>query len=838
MTAPVLPSSPKGLWRSLPKWARIGLYFLMAFFLLVFLAWGALAWYLKSRKTELLAKVTQAVSEQIEGHFEIKDMEPALWKHFPNISIRLVGITLSDSLYPAHKKNLLELGSVYIKFSPLSLLTKNPKVSKITVADGSVYLFTDKDGYSNTYLLKKKERAGNEGGPKKKWDIDRFGIENVLFTYDQFERNKQFKVLISDMHGRIATKGDVMDVSTETNAHIYQLGFNLQKGGFVKNKDLEAPLHVRFHRDDRSLELPMQKVWIDDTPLFVQCRFAFGARPASYSIRINAPEIGFKESVSYLSRHIAQKLDSFDLKNKLAVQLDVNGSFQYPDTPLIYARWQTSDNLLSTSYGQLKQARFRGTFFNYYVAGKGKGDDNSAITFTGLQAAYSGIPFVADSVVLYGLVNPLMKLKIAASFPVEKLDEVLYTTFDMKSGHADLKLDYTGPVLSQDTFRHAMWGYIRIKDAALTYLPRNLDFKKCDIDIAFNGNDLEIKNTSLSSQKSTIKLEGKASNFMSVYFLDPGKVRFDWKINSSMIDLNEYKAFLAQRGKPNNTRTKKGNYKIAGIANRLGAVLEKSSMYLNVDVGKVVYRSFEARNIHTDLSFTEDGISLGQVRLQHAGGKIDASAHIGATGGSSIPFEMRAKVEQVKINDLFFAFENFGQGTLTYRNLKGLLSAQVDLRGSLKSTGELMSNSLNGKVDFQLGKGELNDFPPFETIKKFVFKKRNLSHITFNELKNSLSFHNGKMKISPMSIESSALTIRVDGIYAFDKGTDISIAIPLRNPQKDSLLIAQGKRPQKDRGIVVYLRAQDGDNGKVNINWDPLKKGVRDSTSNADVMME
>lgn len=815
----------KTRYKRIPKWVRVIIIMLVSLLLLLVIAWFVLAWYISSHKKELLAKITTSVSENIDGNFHIDDMEPAMLKGFPNISVRLKGVSLSDSLYPSHKKNLIDLQSVYVKLNVLSLLTKHPEVMKVTIADGSIYLFTDKNGYSNTYLLKKKNPQQKQSKGKQV-EINQFGIENVTFTFDHFERDKQFKVTFREMNGKIRNKGDVMDIMAATDAHVHQLAFNLARGGFVKDKDLDATLHILFNRKTKDLQLPKQTVTFNGTDIKVGCMFHFGHKPADYMIDIDAPSIGFRESTSYLSRHIAQKLDSFNLERNFAVQVTVNGSFKYPDTPLIYARWQTRDNVLLSTFGKMEQTDLKGEFYNNYVAGRGLGDDNSAVTITGLNSTFSGIRFRADSIVVYGLINPLMKLKLVSQFPVERLSAVLDNTFAFKGGQADVQLNYTGPILATDTFRHSMYGHIRLKDVALTYVPRDLAFQKCDVNIEFMGNDLLLHNTTLSSRNSSIRIDGTARNFMNVYFLDPGQVNFDWNIASNLIDLNEFKSFLAPRKRKAANR-KRQNQKVARVADRLQMLLEKSSMNLHVNVNKLTYRHFEAQRIKADVDLTQDAIQLRNVSLQHAGGALTLDGGINQQRPGN-PFQLKAKISSVEVNKLFYAFDNFGVEALNSKNLQGSLSADINISGGLLESGDIIKNSVNGKVAFLLTNGALVNFAPLMSIQKIAFKKRNLSNITFKTLKNELSINQGKINIDPMEIESSAIRMKVQGVYAFDKGTDISLAIPLRNPKKDEELIAQGLAPKKKKGIIIYLRAMDGDDGKVKISWDPFKKGVKD----------
>jgi hypothetical protein len=147
--------------------------------------------------------------------------------------------------------------------------------------------------------------------------------------------------------------------------------------------------------------------------------------------------------------------------------------------------------------------------------------------------------------------------------------------------------------------------------------------------------------------------------------------------------------------------------------------------------------------------------------------------------------------------------------TLTSRNLKGVLSARVDLTGNLRDNGKLQPRSLYGTVSFDLRQGALVHFAPLEDIGVFFFRKRNLSYITFDNLKNTLQLQGNKIIIPPMEIASSALNMDVTGVYGMPRGTDIYMDVPLRNPQKEQ---------RRNKGIVLHLHATDDNKeGKVKI---------------------
>lgn len=453
-------------------------------------------------------------------------------------------------------------------------------------------------------------------------------------------------------------------------------------------------------------------------------------------------------------------------------------------------------------------------------------DANSIIAISHCKARWEGIPFEADSIRIINLIDPVMDCRIYSRFPVAQLNAIAGGAYTFSDGDADFDLAYHGPLKSQNTAPRSLNGNLHIRNAAITYLPRDLSFKKCNATLTFSGEDLYMKDIILASKRSTLYMDGTAKSFLSAYFSDPQKVLINWNIRSNYIDLNEFRSFLTPRKKAQ-LPPKVRNRKIRRVNMQLDDLLSKGSMSLNMAIKKLTYRKFTADNIKANIDLLAAGILLKNVAVQHAGGNINLNGAIYQSQQGN-PFDIKAQIKNVKVDKLFYAFENFGQNTLDASNLQGIFSADINIKGGMTEAAQIIPQSFRGNIDFELNDGALIKFAPMETIKKFAFKKRNLSNITFKSLRNRLDIDRGKIIINPMTIESSALIIKVKGVYALDKGTDISLEIPLRNPQKDRERIAQGKEPRKGKGIVVYLRAQDGDDGKVHIAWDPLKKGDKE----------
>jgi hypothetical protein len=86
-----------------------------------------------------------------------------------------------------------------------------------------------------------------------------------------------------------------------------------------------------------------------------------------------------------------------------------------------------------------------------------------------------------------------------------------------------------------------------------------------------------------------------------------------------------------------------------------------------------------------------------------------------------------------------------------------------------------------------------------------------------------------------MEIQSTVITMFVEGIYDVKKGTDLSIQVPLSNLKKrDEDFKPKNKGIDSKTGISLRLRAKTGDDGKAKISWDPFKAALRNKDNKTD----
>ncbi|PUZ23144.1 hypothetical protein DCC81_22350 [Chitinophaga parva] len=797
-------------------WIRYTVYAAGGFLVLLVLLWLGFAWYIHHNKARLLADISRQLEGSLNGKLAIGDMEPALIESFPNVSVQLQDVTLSDSLGPEKHKPLLHAEAIYVRVNIFALIHKQVDVRQVTFTNGQVYLCEDSTGYSNLYLLKPK-RAGRPGVRKgNSPTVAKVELRNVNFTFDNQLKHKLFNIDIQSLFGAMHYHDGNWIFSTNLKVLFHSFAFNTNNGSFLKEQVLEGALDVHYDTTSHVLDIPQQRVYIGGQRVSLGLQFVLHKEAPRFSLELLANDLPFTTAASWLSHNISRHFDTIYLEKPVDVQAHVQGSLLPGTQPHIQVKWQTTGNTLSIYGKEMTECMFNGTFDNEKEKGKGYNDENSAITAVGLKARYANIPFSADTLQVVNLLHPRIRAHFKANFPLTDVNDATADLFKFSDGAAKADLFYEGGFLPNDTVPPNMQGVVEVQHAAVVYLPRQLSLHNSQVKLYFNGADLELHDMRLQSDKSTLLLDGTAPHFLTLYFENPDKILMDFQIRSSMLNANEFRGFLAAR-KRSVSKAAQQKARLKAVA-RLDQVLEACSVHLHATIDKFTYRRFSASNVRADITLAKDGVIVSQGFLEHAGGSLTLKGRT-FNKGMNDPFTIDAQLDKVRVDQFMGAMNNFGLDDISYRNVKGTFSAKAHLTGLLRDDGEMVTSALNGTISFSLANGALVKVPMFENIAKF-FPRRNLDNITFDDVSNTFTIRNGVVSIPPMHIATSAVVMDVKGTYALGKlkGTNLQLDVPIRNPRKDKDIADDEKRKKRRRrGIVLHFNAVDGPGGKVKL---------------------
>jgi hypothetical protein len=800
----------------MPNWLKTVLkIFTSLVVLLLILLIGVLV-YINSNKTKVLKLVTQQLNQNLDGTLTIGNMEPTFFKGFPGISLSLHNVLLRDKRWAEHHHTLLDAKNFDVSVNAAELFKGTISIDHIDISNAAIDLFTDSTGYSNTAVFKKgnKKKAGNNENNSSA-ELSKFSMRDVSFAVNNQQANKLFQFDVHELNGKMAYPDSGWHAELHLNVLANSMAFNTQNGSFIKDKPVEGELVAGYNQDSGKINIVSNNFNIGGNTFKVNALFTTGKGPAQFTIKLAADQITWRNASALLAANIAKTLNMFNLDKPIDVKAAIAGSFG-GGSPYLYVAANVRNNTLITPGGNIDGCSFDGIYTNNNVPGKGLTDANSVIRLFHLSGSYSHVPFVVDTGSIINLEKPIATGNFRSSFPIADLNYLPGNKVaQFNKGTADMNLRYKADIIDYRLNKPMIAGVINLKNADISYLPRNLNLKNTAISLNFIGNDLVLNNIRLQSGKSIVLMQGRVNNFLNLYYNAPEKILIDWQVKSPQLYLGEFLGFLNSRKQAVvKKRANSGN-----ITKQLGNVLDKAHAEMHMQVAKLYYKNFLATDANADLLLSEDGIVLKSMSVKHAGGSLKMNGQINQ-GDRANKFIFSTIISNVNIHDFFYAFDNFGLTGITYNNLKGLLSAKAQITGGLTNTGALVPHSIDGTVSINLKNGALLNYNPLKIVGKFAFPFRNLNNIVMPNLDAKFDIHGDKVTINPMQITSSVLNADIAGTYGLNSGTNITLDIPLRNPKKDSTITDKDERLKKRyKGIVLHILAKDDENGKIKIGW-------------------
>lgn len=798
------------------RWIKVILWGLAGLLLLLSVTYVSISIYIITHKEKVLTSVINKLNENLNGTLTIESMEPNLLQSFPSISIHLKNVVLRDSLWKEHQHSLLDAKDIFVSVNTLALLKGTVQIKKVEINNASLYLYVNKDGYSNTSLFEtKKDSVKKEKSSSA--EVKHIVLHNVLFTSENENRDKLFQFDAEKLNGKINYTSKGWDSDVQLTVLAKSLAFNTVHESFVKNKIIKGELSSHYNKKEGVIIVDPNKLKIGTDTFIIGGKFDVSKESSLFTLNIST-DIIWENASNLLSDNISSKLNLFAIQKPIAVKCDIAGDFDAEGDPYIHVTAKIKDNVLSIPGGIIEKCSFSGEFTNEYIKGNGIEDANSAIKLFHFAGQYKQIPFTMDSTIINNLDQPVATGVLTSQFDIAKLNSIVAKDLlEFSKGSANVKLNYRADVKDFRLTKPMITGTVTIADANINYVPRHLNFKNTAIALNFTEDHLFINNIRLQSGKSIAYMEGTIENFLNLYYTDPEKIILNWKIHSPRLYLGEFIGFLGSR-KTNRIAKKTSK---SDATDHLNFLFEKSNVMMQLQVDKLYYNTFVATNIKMNATLSESGIIIKNSSLNYANGTVQLNGTL-SQKGTTDRFTLNTTIKKVDIKTFFYSFKNFGLESLTSDNIEGNVSSKINIAGNITDQGKIVPKSINGIISFNMKEGALVNFEPIKTIGKLAFPFRNIKNITFSDLNGEFNIMGERVTIQPMKINSSVLNIDVAGVYSFSKGTNIAMDIPLRNPKKDEgITDPEEIEKRRNKGIVLHLIATDDTNNdrvKIKLN--------------------
>jgi hypothetical protein len=239
---------------------------------------------------------------------------------------------------------------------------------------------------------------------------------------------------------------------------------------------------------------------------------------------------------------------------------------------------------------------------------------------------------------------------------------------------------------------------------------------------------------------------------------------FDAKLNSTLLDLDELMSNKVATTQGDTSYILKFNPRL--VSN------------LDVTVANIRFRQFRASRMQEQIHLDHQVITGRGLTFAAMDGMVYMDATINASRKDSVFMNFDSKIARLDVTKLFTQMENFGQTTMTDKNVKGRVSADVQFNSAWSVDLNIDSRKVRSTCDITIENGELINFTPILALSRYL-KVPDLNHIRFSTLKNQIYIANELISIPSMAINSSAMNITASGTHNFDNIVDYRIKLLL-----------------------------------------------------------
>jgi len=794
------------------KWVKYTVRTLIAVIAAWILFLGIAFFYIKTNKQKLINAVKDDIGKKISGELDFSDLTVDFFQNFPNVSVDLANLSLHDSLFSFHKKELLHVQHVYVGFGIFSLFSRTKTLKYVKLSNGSLYLFADTAGNKNWSILK------SQPGNSKPFNLDKISFKNVNVVFQDKSKFKYFNVWFEKMKCSISSGSDKIRFEMNNHSVLKILAFNTKMGSYLTNKKMTFKGEFFYDRALKKISLYKQSAKINGQHYRLTGNFFLGS-DARFDLDIATSNLPLKEAASIFPGRTKNKIGQFTLSKPIrSVKATLSGAMKYLSVPLANVQFSVSDAALNISPASFEHCSFTGFFSNEVDSTKPRNDFNSVLQFTDVKGEWEKNKFDGKYISFYNLIHPYLKCDIHFVFQLVDLEKAIASRrLDFNGGDGNANIVYAGPVAATDTI-YDLNGKITLQNADITYNPRNLNFKKTEMVLYFEKGDMIVQKMNTSINDNDVRISGRINGFLNFFKTDSSKAVFDWAIYSPRLDVGKLRSSLHR----SSSVKKKSSYSFFNrLNNKIDRLFDDCNAYLGLKADRLIYKNFSATKVKGKLALSNEVIKLDNFSLIHAGGTILVNASSKDNGRNS-DINLQSKMENVNVKELFDAFNNFGMQSLTSKNINGNFSADISLVSLLDANNDLYKPANKGYVDFSLKNGRLVNFQPLMDIDNNFLQKRNLSDISFAELKDRLEINGNDIYMHRMEISSTAVHMYVEGTYSFTANTDISIQVPLHGQKKDPDEAPANKGTKAKTGMSIFLRAKDDKDGKLKFSYDPL----------------
>ncbi len=738
------------------------------------LLWVVIAFVVLSLTAGLLVYIYQddikaMAVKQVNANLNAKviisgtDIDITFLSTFPNAAIEFRNFKV---LEPGSKTTiLLQAKRLDFEFSPLDLINKHYHISRILLSDATLNLRIDENGNANYNILKPDTSRIKDTTAAAPLDIrlKHIHLKNVKLSYHDLEEKEEIVLQINDC----AFAGNFTDAQYDLKTDLDIMAENVTANDrqYLKNKRIIVDGTLHIDKLNKKYEIQAFKLKFENAVYAAKGFVQQSDKRYLTDLSIDGTDAGIQTLISLLPTNLSAQLKDYQSTGQVSFNSRIKGYFGKNEMPDIHFKFGISNGTIHDNKHSmgLENVNLSGEYSN----GKSHNAENSYLHINHFTAKLKGhsldLKYSMDN-----FADPTIQASLNADIDLKDLRNfVTIPGLDSLSGEVRIDASFSGKIADlkhfSSTGKAKLEGKMQLKNVTLKPTGQKYAYKNLSGHFETNGNDLDVTDFGGTCGRSDFKLNGTFKNLASFLFLPNQALNASTDLQCHFLNLDD---FMIKSGASTSGSSGDEHFSLPVF------------MYFNFNLkaDKLIFGRFEAENISGSVSTSKGSISLKNISMNTMSGTVQLNGNIVDAGAGKFVATAHATLSEIDVKKCFYEFDNFGQDYFTDKYIFGRIDATLDYKGLWNKDLSPDTKSIVCDADVTVYDGEVNQFPPFIRLGKFL-KVRSLDDIHFSEYTNKILISNRVVTIPKMDIKSNALNLTLDGTHTFDNVMDYKLKV-------------------------------------------------------------
>lgn len=753
--------------KTLRRLKKIAIY--TGLFLLLTLITGVILSLVYNEEVKEFA--LKKIQEQLKTEFKIEETNLSIWKQFPNASLELKDFYLEDTFKISD--TLIFAESAFLEFDILDLFSGNYIVKEVTIKNAQLNLKWDSSNEDNFHFWKSQ----SDSVSSFEFDIHKINLVNTQFCLDQKSNQFYLNTLIHSAEASGKFNEKTFDLALKADLKMDKI--QLENEIYANKNSVKMDYQIKIDNSKNTYSFQNGEIEIDGLEFLAHGTISQNENTLC-DLEFQGQSMPINSVKKLIPAHYVGTLQPYKLGGKFDAICKITGQAGNGFSPKV---------AIDFSLKEMDFEHYESGVSISEIVGHGhfeKEQDKAEILhLTSLNANFEeGIFSVKGS--LENFKKPEFNIDLVGNINIE--DFARFTeneSLDKSEGQIHFNGQFQGnlsslnPLIPAELDKLKTQARIELVDASFQLKNSEYHFEDLNGLLELKGDQSELKNIKGKLGQSDFALNGRADNLLSYVLIPDEKLSLYTSLESKNINFNEFLE-SHQSGK-NDT-----DYNLKFPDN--------IDFTFDFNVGLLEFREFRAAELAGNAQLKNNVIHISPLEFKTSDGLINGSFSATEKEGDLFNLSSKLKIQDIDVNQLFVQFEEFNQDFLTSKNIKGIVSADINFSALMDSNLQFNPDNIQSDIDVKIKDGELiglhsmNEICAYikgnKLVAPFVNEDKlqeKLEHIYFSELSNKIEIRNQKIHIPDMNIHSSAMDISAQGDHYFNNYIEYTLGFKLRD---------------------------------------------------------